>query len=222
MKIKLMRLAALMALLLAPVACGGGGYGGEARTLQMTFKQKAFYEDTVKRRIQAMMERVVGPGNVISSVSVELELKEIVTKEDIYDPKREAIRSEQKIAERSIGPARAMAGIPNATYELGTANRQNSGNLGNQEQYSRTEETNNYEVTNIKRQTVYKAGDIKRLSVSVILDGIYTKNEAGERIFSPLSAELLSKLESSIKGIIGYDAKRGDLVSIISVQMFRP
>ena len=185
-------------------------------------RQKALFEDGLKRRIQAMMERVVGPDKVITSVSAELDLKEIVTSEDIYDPDRVAIRSEQRIQERSIGPARAMAGIPNATYELGTANRQNSGFGGNQEQYSRTEETNNYEVTNIKRQTVSKAGDLKRVSVSVLLDGVYTKNEDGERVFSPLPAELIVQLEAAVKGVVGFDVRRGDLVSISSVQFARP
>ncbi|MDR3038985.1 MAG: flagellar M-ring protein FliF [Candidatus Adiutrix sp.] len=185
-------------------------------------RQKALFEDAIKRRIQAMMERVVGLDKVITSVSAELDLKEVLTNEDIYDPDRTAIRSEQKIQERSLGPARAMAGIPNATYELGTANRQNSGNTGNQEQYSRTEETNNYEVTNIKRQTVSKAGDLKKISVSVLLDGVYTKNEAGDRVFSPLPADLLAQLEAAVKGVVGFDAKRGDLVSVSSVQFARP
>jgi flagellar M-ring protein FliF len=185
-------------------------------------KQKALFEDGLKRRIQAMMERVVGPDKVITSVSAELDLKEVVTNEDIYDPDRTAVRSEQRIQERSIGPARAMAGIPNATYELGTANRQNSGNQGNQEQYSRNEETTNYEVTNIKRRTISAAGDLKRVSVSVLLDGVYVKNEAGDRVFAPLSAELIAQLEAAVKGVVGFDARRGDQVSISSVQFARP
>jgi len=185
-------------------------------------KQKARYEDTIKRRIQAMMEKVVGADRVITTVNAELDLKEVVTNEDIYDPERTAIRSEQKIVERSTGPGRAMAGIPNATYELGTASRQNAGGGMAQEQYSRTEETNNYEVTNTKRQTVSRAGDLKKISVSVVLDGIYTKNEAGELVFAPQSPDLLAQLEEAVKGTIGFDAKRGDSVSITSVQFTRP
>jgi flagellar M-ring protein FliF len=184
-------------------------------------RQKALYEDAIKRRIQAMMERVVGFDRAITSVHADLDLKEVVTNEDIYDPERSAVRSEQKIQERSLGPARAMAGIPNATYELGTANRQNSGANGQQEQYSRSEETNNYEVTNIKRQTVSKAGDLKKISVSVLLDGVYAKNEAGEKVFSPLPQELIASLEEAVKGVVGFDAKRGDLVSVTSVQFAR-
>ncbi|UQZ89283.1 flagellar M-ring protein FliF [Deltaproteobacteria bacterium Smac51] len=185
-------------------------------------KQKALYEDGVKRRIQAMMERVVGPDRVITTVNAELDLKEVVTHEDIFDPERTAIRSEQKIVEKSIGPGRVMAGVPNATYELGTANRQNSGTGANQEQYSRTEETNNYEVTNIKRQTVSRAGDLKKISVSVILDGVYNKNEAGDWVFSPLSQDLLTQLEEAVKSTIGFDDARGDMVSVTSVQFSRP
>jgi len=184
-------------------------------------KQKAQYEDNIKRRIQAMMERIVGPDRATTTVYAELDLKEVVTQEDIYDPERTAIRSEQKIVEKSVGPGRTMAGVPNATYELGTANRQNSGAGGAQEQYSRTEETNNYEVTNIKRQTVAKAGDLKKISVSVLLDGVYTENEAGEKVFTPIPQDLLNQLEEAVKAAIGFDAARGDIVSVTSAQFAR-
>jgi len=184
-------------------------------------KQKAQYEEAIKRRIQAMMERVVGPDRAITTVNAELDLKEVVTHEDIYDPERTAIRSEQKIVERQVGPGRTMAGVPNATYELGTGNRQNSGAGNGQEQYSRTEETNNYEVTNTKRQTVSRAGDLKKISVSVLLDGTYIENEAGEKVFTPLSPDLLKQLEEAVKGTIGFNSARGDIVSISSVQLAR-
>jgi flagellar M-ring protein FliF len=185
-------------------------------------KQKAQYEEGIRNRIQAMMERVVGADKAITRVTAELDLREVVTQEDIYDPERTAVRSEQKIVEKKVGPGRAMAGIPNATYELGTANRQNSGEGPNQELESRSEETNNYEVTNIKRRTVARGGDLKKISVTVLLDGVYNKNETGETVFAPLSPELLNQLEAAVKGAIGFDAARGDIVALSSVQFARP
>lgn len=185
-------------------------------------KQKARYEESIKRRIQAMMERVVGPGRAVTTVNADLDLKEVVTNEDIYDPERTAVRSEQRIVQKDTGPGRGAVGVPNATYELGTANRQNSGASAGQEQHSRTEETNNYEVTNIKRQIVSRAGDLKKISVSVILDGVYTENEAGETVFAPQSNELLAQLEDAVKAVIGFDESRGDIVSISSAQLARP
>ncbi len=184
-------------------------------------KQKRAYEENLRNRINAMLEKIVGPGKVTTQVNAELDLKEVVTNEDIYDPERVAVRSEQKIKEQSTGPGRAMAGIPNATYELGTANRQNSGAGGNQEQYSRTEETNNYEITNIKRQTVSSAGDLKKVTVSVMVDGTYVENADGEKVFTPLPQEQLTKLTQAVKNIVGFDEARGDSVAVDSMEFFR-
>jgi flagellar M-ring protein FliF len=168
-----------------------------------------------------MLERVLGPYKATTQVNVELDLKEIITNEDIYDPERTAVRSEQRIQERSTGPGRAYAGIPNATYELGTANRQNSGQQGNQEVYSRTEESTNYEVTNIKRQTLAASGDLKKVTVAVLVDGFFTLADDGSRVFNPLPEDRLAQLREAIQNTIGYNEARGDTVSVTSLEFYR-
>ncbi|MDR2368511.1 MAG: flagellar M-ring protein FliF [Deltaproteobacteria bacterium] len=184
-------------------------------------KQKRAFERDLANRINAMLEKVLGPYKATTQVNVELDLKEIVTNEDIYDPERTAVRSEQRIQERSQGPGRAYAGIPNATYELGTANRQNSGQDGNQEVYSRTEETTNYEVTNIKRQTLSSSGDLKKVSVAVLVDGFFTEAEDGTKVFNPLPEERLAQLREAIQNTIGFNEARGDTVSVTSLEFYR-
>ncbi|MDR0621660.1 MAG: flagellar M-ring protein FliF [Deltaproteobacteria bacterium] len=184
-------------------------------------KQKRAFERDLANRINAMLERVLGPYKATTQVNVELDLKEVVTNEDIYDPERTAVRSEQRIQERSQGPGRAYAGIPNATYELGTANRQNSGQDGNQEVYSRTEETTNYEVTTIKRQTLSSSGDLKKVSVAVLVDGVFTVAEDGTKVFTPLPEERLAQLREAIQNTIGFNEARGDTVSVTSLEFYR-
>jgi flagellar M-ring protein FliF len=184
-------------------------------------KRKRAYERDLANRINATLEKVLGPYKATTQVNCELDLKEVVTSEDIYDPERTAVRSEQRIQERSTGPGRANAGIPNATYELGTANRQNANQGGNQEVYSRTEETSNYEITNIKRKTVSASGDLKKVSVAVLVDGFFTTAEDGSRVFNPLPEEKLERLRQAIRDIIGYDEARGDSVSVSSLEFYR-
>jgi flagellar M-ring protein FliF len=184
-------------------------------------KQKRAYERELANRVNAMLEKVLGPYKATTQVNCELDLKQVVTSEDIYDPERTAVRSEQRIQERSTGPGRANAGIPNATYELGTANRQNANQGGNQEVYSRTEETSNYEITNIKRKTVSSLGDLKKVTVAVLVDGVFTLAENGERVFTPLPEEKLEQLRAAIRNIIGYDEARGDSVSVSSLEFYR-
>ncbi|MDR1607654.1 MAG: flagellar M-ring protein FliF [Deltaproteobacteria bacterium] len=184
-------------------------------------KQKRAYERELAARVNSMLEKVLGPYKATTQVNCELDLKEVVTSEDIFDPERTAVRSEQRIQERSTGPGRAMAGIPNATYELGTANRQNANQGGNQEVYSRTEETTNYEVTNVKRKTVAASGDLKKVTVAVLVDGIFTTAADGARVFSPLPEEKLAMLRQAIRDIIGFDEARGDSVSVNSLEFYR-
>jgi flagellar M-ring protein FliF len=184
-------------------------------------KQKRAYERDLQARINAMLEKVLGPYKATTQVNVELDLKEVVTSEDIYDPEGSVVRSEQRIQERETGPGRANAGIPNATYELGTANRQNSGDGGNQVVSSRTEETTNYEVSNTKRKTIAASGDLKKVTVAVLVDGIFVPNDAGENVFQPLPPEMLGKLTEAIKNTVGFDEKRGDSVSVSSMEFYR-
>ncbi|MDR2339706.1 MAG: flagellar M-ring protein FliF [Deltaproteobacteria bacterium] len=184
-------------------------------------KQKRAFERDLQARINGMLERVLGPYKATTNVNVELDLREVVTSEDFFDPEGSVVRSEQRIQERETGPGRANAGIPNATYELGTANRQNSGQEGNQVVSTRTEETTNYEVSNTKRKTVSASGDLKKVSVAVVVDGIFTQNEAGEKVFTPLPPEMISKLTEAIKNTIGFDEKRGDSVSVSCLEFYR-
>ncbi|MDR2421947.1 MAG: flagellar M-ring protein FliF, partial [Deltaproteobacteria bacterium] len=184
-------------------------------------KQKRAFERELANRINSMLEKVLGPYKATTQVNCELDLKEVVTSEDIYDPERSAVRSEQRIQERSTGPGRANAGIPNATYELGTANRQNANQGGNQEVYSRSEETTNYEITNIKRKTVSASGDLKKVTVAVLVDGFFTVAEDGAKIFAPLPEEKLEQLRQAIRNIIGFDEARGDSVSVSSLEFYR-
>jgi flagellar M-ring protein FliF len=184
-------------------------------------KQKRAFERDLGNRINSMLEKVLGPYKATTQVNVDLDLKEVVTNEDIYDPERTAVRSEQRIQERSQGPGRAYAGVPNATYELGTANRQNSGQSGNQEVYTRSEETTNYEVTNIKRQTLAASGDLKKVSVAVLVDGYFTVAEDGTKVFNPLPEDRLEQLREAIKNTIGFNEARGDSVSVTSLEFYR-
>ncbi|MDR3203687.1 MAG: flagellar M-ring protein FliF [Deltaproteobacteria bacterium] len=184
-------------------------------------KQKRAYERDVANRINLMLEKVLGPYKATTQVNVELDLKEVVTSEELFDPEQVAVRSEQRIQERSQGPGRAYAGVPNATYELGTANRQNANQGGSQEVYSRSEETTNYEISTTKRQTVASSGDLKKITVAVLVDGFFTTAEDGTRVFTPLPEERLEQLREAIKNTIGFSEARGDSVSVTSLEFYR-
>ncbi|MEW6264162.1 MAG: flagellar basal-body MS-ring/collar protein FliF [Thermodesulfobacteriota bacterium] len=180
-------------------------------------------EQNLADRVTTMLERVVGPGKAIARVTAELNHQQINANEEIFDPDRTTIRSEQRLSERNQGPGRGAAGTPTAAYELGTGTRQQTGAAGQNEVYEKSEETTNYEITRINRQVLTPAGEIRRLSVAVILDGTYQEVEqAGKKVktFVPLPQDQLAKMEDLVKKAVGFDEARGDSVVVTSVPIY--
>ena len=62
-----------------------------------------------------------------------------------------------------------------------------------------------------------EAGTIHRLSVAVMVDGIYTADKDGKMQYAPRSEEELKKLEELVQSAVGYDAARGDDVRVVSM-----
>ncbi|MFZ4125938.1 MAG: flagellar M-ring protein FliF C-terminal domain-containing protein, partial [Rickettsiales bacterium] len=94
-----------------------------------------------------------------------------------------------------------------------------SGNGSNAESNrARTEETTNFEITKEVINSVKETGNVKRLSVAVLVDGIYTTNADGEQVYQPRSEEELEKLRQLVDSAIGYDKARGDDVQVVNLQ----
>jgi flagellar biosynthesis/type III secretory pathway M-ring protein FliF/YscJ len=65
------------------------------------------------------------------------------------------------------------------------------------------------------------SGDLKKVSVAVLVDGFFTVAEDGSRVFNPLPEERLAQLREAIENTIGYNEARGDTVSVTSLEFYR-
>ena len=52
------------------------------------------------------------------------------------------------------------------------------------------------------------------MTVAVLVDGVYEKNDKGELVYRPRTAEEMDKLTALVKSAVGYDANRGDMVEV--------
>jgi flagellar M-ring protein FliF len=68
----------------------------------------------------------------------------------------------------------------------------------------------------VERKTA-PAGKIARLTASVFVDGTYTEGEDGPRVYVPRTPEEMIKFENIIKTAIGFDAKRGDALTVENI-----
>ena len=55
-----------------------------------------------------------------------------------------------------------------------------------------------------------EGGRVKRISVAVLVDGIYGKNDKGEPVYQPRGKEELDRIAALVRSAIGFDQKRGD------------
>jgi flagellar M-ring protein FliF len=65
---------------------------------------------------------------------------------------------------------------------------------------------------------VTEAGRVNRISVAVLVDGIYSKNEKGETVYQARDKEQLDRIAALVRSAIGFDQKRGDQVEVVNLR----
>jgi flagellar M-ring protein FliF len=195
----------------------------ESNFAGLTSSQQEFQNELeagMEKRVQTMLERVVGKGKAIVRVTASLDFKQEEKTEEIFDPDSAVIRSEQRLDERSKGNAPVAMGVPGVQANLPeTAGGSSSGVSSNE--LKKTNETMNYEINKVVTRTIQPTGTIRNLSVAVLLDGNYerTTGEDGKEIFSYVarSDEEIKKYKNIVMKAVGYNLERGDQIEVSSV-----
>ena len=80
-------------------------------------------------------------------------------------------------------------------------------------------ETTNYEISKTTKTTVQEPGTIKRLSVAVAVDGATAVDAKGNPgAYTARSAEEMKHIEDLVRSAVGFDATRGDQISVVNVR----
>src|ERR1019366_9655496 len=87
------------------------------------------------------------------------------------------------------------------------------------DQSKKTEETNNYEISRTTKTEVTEAGRVNRISVAVLVDGSYSKNEKGEMVYQERSKDQLDRIAALVRSAIGFEQKRGDQVEVVNLKL---
>ncbi|MGZ3634400.1 MAG: flagellar basal-body MS-ring/collar protein FliF [Syntrophales bacterium] len=216
----------------------------ESKLARMSNSQVEYqrnFEKDLTGRVQSMLEKVVGEGRAVVRVSADLDFRITEKTEEKYDPEEPVMRSMQRQSQKSSSTA-ATAGGQSSVAPVGgkqagaTAAKQGTGNerldeivalvsgkqagttAGKQGTGSeRLDEVVNYEINKVVSKTVMPTGDVKKLSVAVLIDGPYVKNDKGVEEFQPRSKKELTDLEELVKKAAGFDIKRGDQVVITNI-----
>nr|WP_256372746.1 flagellar basal-body MS-ring/collar protein FliF [Roseibium sp. RKSG952] len=176
-------------------------------------------ETRLRNQIEEILSSVVGPGRARVRVAAEIDHNRTTETIETYDPDGQVVRSTQTREEASSStdaPGQVTVGnqLPNAGDNAAAA--------ADEDQSSLSEEVVNYEISKSTRTEVVEAGQIRRLSVAVLVDGTYAPNADGAMVYVPRTQETLDRIAVLVRSAIGYDASRGDTVEVVNLQFALP
>ncbi|PPV07433.1 flagellar MS-ring protein [Xanthomonas bromi] len=197
------------------------------------FEQVRRQESSYNQRIRELLEPMTGPGRVNPETSVDMDFSVVEEARELYNGEPAKLRSEQVndtsttatgpqgppgATSNSPGqpPAPAAAGAPGTPA---AANGQATAAAAPTE--SSKSATRNYELDRTLQHTRQPAGRIKRVSVAVLLDNVPRPGAKGKMVEQPLTAAELTRIEGLVKQAVGFDAARGDTVSVMNAPFVR-
>ncbi len=195
------------------------GAGGEGDGEVGAEERRAAFEKRLHDQVEAIVSSVVGPGRARTEVTADFDFNRVTQTSDKYDPEGRVVRSSQTREETT------------ATNE-GRDNQVTVGNEipgGNQRQAQaqgaaphdesrKSEEVVNYEISKTTKTEVIEGGRVNRVSVAVLVDGTYAKNDKGDVVYQPRSKEEIDQITALVRTAIGFDEKRGDQVRVVNLR----
>jgi flagellar M-ring protein FliF len=178
-------------------------------------ERRAAYEKRMRNEVEAIVSSVVGAGRARVQLSADFDYNKVTQTSDSFDPEGRVLRSSQTREESSS--TIDNSGQVTVNNEL-PGNQHPDAAAAARDQSKKTEETNNYEISHTTKTEVTEAGRVNRISVAVLVDGNYSKNEKGEMVYQERSKEQLDRIAALVRSAIGFDQKRGDHVEVVNLK----
>ena len=191
------------------LSAGMAGAGGALSANQLKLKRQ--YENEVAQNLQSMLTRIVGPDKAVVRVSADIDLDQKQTTAETYEPAPAGQAPGGAQTPAPSGQAGVMASqeTSSETYS-GTAvppallgNAARSASAGG-DKYNRSTTTAQYQVSRTTEQTVFAPGNLKRLSVAVLVD-------------KSVSSSQVSSIRQAVTTAAGINQTRGDQVTVQAV-----
>lgn len=196
------------------LAENSGNGGADSGSLDGT---RAALEDRMSQNLQQILMARVGAGNARVQVTVQLDHSSQVVVQQSFNPDQQVVRSTSTRSDKTQnsqanGQVGVTANLPPALQSP------NSNSPSNTKSSNSNNESTTYDIGNTRSQTTTQPGAIKRLSVAVLVNGIYAKGKDGAYHYEPRTKAELDQLTNLVKSAIGFDKARGDEVTVESLR----
>jgi flagellar M-ring protein FliF len=178
-------------------------------------------EGRLQRRIESILQPVVGNGNVHAQITAQIDYASREQTDENYQPngtpEKAAVRSRQLSTSDQIGGT-AVGGVPGALSNqpapAATApvtNPPAANNANGAQNQAGNNAQNNAQNNTANRSTV-SAGAVQRLSAAVVVN--YQVGTDGKA--KPLTDEQLKKIDDLVREAMGFSQERGDTLNVVN------
>jgi len=189
----------------------------EIDSAQLRLKHQSELEKLFAKKIRDLLVPLVGPNGFSAEVTVEtdFDLTETTTKkynndDEVISKETTTTESSQGVVSTGLPPGTASNVVSSAQVQLPSSNQPIS--------LSRNTTTKEYVPSETIQKVKSLPGDIKKVSVSVLLDYKRSVGSNGKVTKVPWTTQELQMIEDNIKSAIGYDQRRGDMVKVNAIQ----
>lgn len=186
-------------------------------------------EDLYKQRVEEILQPILGVDNVRAQVTAELDFTVTEKTEERYNPDLPALRSEQLNEQASrLSPVQGVPGAlsnqppaAGTAPEVAAAGEAGQGGEGTPLNTSKRA-TRNYELDKSISHTRLSSGDLRKLSVAVVVDDRVTTDTDGNIQRVERTPEEIERITLLVREAVGFDAQRGDSVRVINAPFQAP
>jgi len=198
---------------------------------QTQHKQKM--EDVYRQRVVQILAPIVGDANVRSQVNMSLDFTQTETTTEDFDNRKEGPKTRSEALSEDKNTLKDASGVPGTLSNTApvppTANTNTASpatGAAGDKMTSTNRTTRNFELDRSVRYVKAATGTVERLSVAVVINerAPQTKNEKGEPMDpkpNPYSDEEITRMQSLVRGVVGFNEARGDVVAVVQAK-FEP
>ena len=190
-----------------------GSDSPEGMTAGRMSEMKSNRETSLQRAVTDLLEPLVGRGKVRVAVAVDLDTSREISHEEKFDPMSQVERSKQVQVDQETSdetkprdpPVGVSQNLPNQNQQQANG-QQGKTSASN----SRSGQTINYEISSVRSERVREPGEVRRMTIAVVVDGL-TDGKGG---YESRGQEELTRFAELVQAAVGYDAKRGDRITV--------
>lgn len=174
------------------------GTGVSSESVQNHYDLESNYEKKLEDQVLNLLLPVIGKNKVQAKINVDLDFDSKKKTETIIDPNK-VIVSQKTVKEYNNVNGGTTSQSPVDNNMSNTIDETDTNGTSGKE-----DQTTNYESGKTVTDTISAPGEVKRLTASVFIDG-------------RLDAATKADFEKAIGAAIGFDAERGDTISLIGM-----